>query len=182
MITILTRLGHGRDNYLCLLEELKTVPDVHFLAVLNNGQEPVEGVECVTFEPEYHGSAITNFGYSFVKTPWLFILDSDEWYTPLQLRTVMDMFPQIPQQVQALGVKRRNFEPLKHTSWYAWPDWQVRFFRCTPELRWTGSPHESVNVTDVYRLNGTSFAIVHDHFDLKAREHMDVYFAKPHKD
>ena len=182
MITILTRLGHSRDNYLRLLEELKTVPDVHFVAVLNNGQEPVDGVECVTYEGEYHGGNTLTFGYKSVKTPWLFVLDSDEWYTPLQLRTMMEILPKLHADVQAVAVMRRNFEPFFETSWYAWPDWQIRFYRCTPELCWRGAPHETCNVTNIQRFTGTSFAVLHDHFDLSVRKFMEPYFAKPREE
>ena len=176
-MTILTRLGHSRDNYIRLLDELRVLP-LKFVAILNNGQTPVDGVACVEYEGEYHGAATLNKGLPLVDTSWLFVLDSDEWYTSMQMQAVLDVVARIDEDVDCLVLPRRNFDVGQGSSWHCWPDYQRRVLRRTPQLQWRRAPHEFPVVSKEVRLTGTSWAIVHDHFNADDRARMAKYFAR----
>jgi len=172
MLTIVTLFGHSRGNLERLVRELRHMVE-DWVVVLDKGMEPVELAHCFKWESTegFDAGAMRRFAMEKVHTQWVMHLDSDEWYSPLQLHTIINTMKTCPKDVDCIKLPRRNVEPTG--DWIGWPDNRPMIHRNATYISWRGRVEEwPTGIKCAQEINDVSAAILHLHLDSVARDVM----------
>ena len=172
MFTILTLLGHSGENFERLYSQLRPMVD-RWIVVLDQGMEfNAPGATIVRAllpnGPDF--GSLRNQGLAAAQGGWVLHLDSDEWFSRMQLdflrRFVM---PRIDSDVDCIKLPRRNISP--EGDWLGWPDMRPCLHQAKLDVFWLGKVEEwPQNVTKIAGVDDDSLAILHLQLDRKARE------------
>lgn len=117
-----------------------------------------------------------NFLNKQCKGDWIFAIDADEIPSSELLKVLHDLLDENENDVQAMWVPRINIvqgltkQQAKEWGWYIddkdyvnFPDWQMRIYKNSPEIRWEGRVHEKVTGFTEYGYfpQDDRFALLH---------------------
>jgi hypothetical protein len=108
-------------------------------------------------------AAARNASLSPARTPWILVLDADEWLTPANATRIADLAAAPPEHAYYLDQK--NTEPSGHTTRNA----LVRLFPNRPEVRFRHPVHEDV----VSSLTAASIPIKHTSIEIEHAGYTD---------
>lgn len=172
MLTIVTLLGHSRDNLVRLVTELRHMV-ADWVVVCDNGLEAPELTRGFWADKTdgFDAGAMRRLAMEQVHTDWVFHLDSDEWYSPLQLNTLLHTLKTCPKEVDCIKLPRRNIEPSG--DWIGWPDARPCVHRNKKYIFWQGRLEEwPMGCKQMQQIEDVSSAILHLHLDTAARNIM----------
>ena len=172
MLTIVTLFGHSRDNLVRLVGELRHMVS-DWVVLLDKGMEPVELCHCfpAVHEDGFDAGALRRQALAHVHTQWVLHLDSDEWYTALQLTAIVQTMKTCPKEVDCIKLPRRNIET--NADWVGWPDLRPVVHRNAAHIFWRGRVEEwPTGAKRMESVMDAGAAILHLHLDVAARNVM----------
>jgi len=94
--------------------------------------------QVIVKEPSHNQAETRNFGIECLPHgyDWTLHVDADEKFDEYFLRTIHTV-PELDRMVDGFQFARVNLPDARD-----WPDYQVRFIRNTPDIRWRGHPHD----------------------------------------
>ena len=170
MLTILTLVGHSEENFERLRAELREVV-TDWVLVMDNECQPPPDYRYVrtTEETRLNFGAMRNQGLALVKTPWVFHLDSDEWYSEVQMRALLSILGELDENVDCLMLPRRNVGLTG--DWLGWPDTRPVVHRADKGILWEGAVEEWPKPLEkVVMCTTPSSAILHMQLNMEVRQ------------
>ena len=171
MLSILTLFGHSPDNVALLYSELHTHVD-RWVFVVDHGMVAPSGATVVQACPGvvYDFGALRNQGLAELKEcPWVLHLDSDEWFSALQLSALVALLRGAPDEVDCVKLPRRNVQIGR--DWVGWPDERPCVHRGDRGIAWSGKVEEwPQGVKKMVTAADASMAILHLQLDTAARD------------
>jgi len=141
MLTILTLVGHSEENFERLRTELRDCVDDWVLVMDNDIVPPPDyRYVCTDEVTRLNFGAMRNQGLELVKTKWVMHLDSDEWYSALQMNSMLAILRELDDEVDCLFLPRRNVG--LSGDWLGWPDTRPVVHRADRGIRWKGVVEE----------------------------------------
>lgn len=150
-----------------LVKVMEPGDDINILHDIGRTNDAVRHVlekhkdHCVVHEKAFSGdfAAHRNYHMSTCKGEYIFVIDADEMPQELLLKNIRQFqgdILAIPRINIFTGytdawLKKCNFN-MTNTGWINWPDYQLRYFKNTGDIRWEGEFHEKVTGGKVQAL------------------------------
>ncbi|MDD3125757.1 MAG: glycosyltransferase family 2 protein [Candidatus Kapabacteria bacterium] len=158
----------AKNNADTIAETLESVrPFVRQIVVVDTGSSDATPQICTRFGAEvyFHGwkkdfSYSRNLAISYMRTPWILSIDSDERIESLDLHTFAEL---ASDDVGGLSVIINNLLSTCDSSQYSTHRF-TRIFRNSPQIRYSGTIHEQIADSILnagYRIADSDFSIIH---------------------